>query len=48
MNAPSDIAVAAQLFSVAAEWRRTTFGLSVTRASVSNILRTDTESSLLK
>jgi hypothetical protein len=43
MNAPSDIAVAAQLFSVAAEWRRTTFGLSVTRASVSNILRTDTD-----
>jgi hypothetical protein len=43
MNAPSDVAAAAQLFSVAAPWRRTTFGLSVTRASVSNILLTDTE-----
>ena len=39
MNAPLDIAVAAQLFSVAAEWRRTTFGLRVTRAWVSNMLR---------
>ncbi len=43
MNAPSDIAVAAQLFSIAGAWRGTTFGLSVTRASVSDILRTDTD-----
>lgn len=43
MNAPSDIAVAAQIFSVAAAWRGTTLGLSVTNASVSDILRTDTD-----
>ena len=43
MNAPSDIAVSAQLFSVATQWRRTTFGVSVTRASVAGILRTDTD-----
>src|SRR5665213_2308315 len=43
MNAPSEIAVAAQLFSIAAEWKNTTFGLSVARASVSDILRTDTD-----
>src|ERR1039457_186326 len=43
MNAPSDIAVSAQLFSVSAAWRGTTMGLSVTRAEVSNIVRTDTD-----
>jgi hypothetical protein len=43
MNAPSDIAVAAQLFSISGAWRKTTFGLSVARASVSDILRTDTD-----
>lgn len=43
MNAPADIAVAAQIFSVASEWRNTTIALSVTRASVANILRTDTD-----
>jgi hypothetical protein len=43
MNAPTDIAVAAQLFSVAGDWRGTTVGLSVTRADVSDILRTDTD-----
>jgi hypothetical protein len=43
MNAPSDIAVNAQLFSISAAWRNTTFGLSVTRASVSDIVRTDTD-----
>ncbi len=43
MNAPSDISVSAQLFSVAAAWRNTTFGLSVTRSSVADILRTDTD-----
>lgn len=43
MNAPTDIAVAAQLFSVAGEWRGTTIGLSVTRADVADILRTDTD-----
>jgi hypothetical protein len=43
MNAPTDIAVAAQLFSVAGEWKNTTIGLSVARASVSDILRTDTD-----
>ena len=43
MNAPSDIAVAAQLFAIAAEWRGSTIALSVTRASVSDILRTDTD-----
>src|SRR5471032_1111294 len=43
MNAPADIAVAAQLFSVAGEWKNTTIGLSVARASVSDILRTDTD-----
>jgi hypothetical protein len=43
MNAPSDIAVSAQLFSVATAWRSTTFGLSVARASVSDIVRTDTD-----
>jgi hypothetical protein len=43
MNAPSDIAVSAQLFSVAGMWRGTTLGLSVTRALVSDILRTDTD-----
>jgi hypothetical protein len=43
MNAPSDISVSAQLFSVAGEWRKTTFGLSVTRAAVSDIIRTDTD-----
>jgi hypothetical protein len=43
MSAPSDIAVSAQLFSITSQWRGTTIGLSVTRASVSNILRTDTD-----
>jgi hypothetical protein len=43
MNAPSDISVAAQVFAVESAWRGTTVGLSVTRASVSNILRTDTD-----
>lgn len=43
MNAPADIAVAAHIFSVASEWRNTTIALSVTRASVANILRTDTD-----
>jgi hypothetical protein len=43
MNAPSDIAVAAQLFSVAGEWRGTTVGLSVARAAVADIMRTDTD-----
>ena len=43
MNAPSDIAVAAQLFSVSTAWRNTTFGLSVLRSSVADILRTDTD-----
>ena len=43
MNAPSDIAVTAQLFSLSTVWRNTTFGLSVARASVSDILRTDTD-----
>ena len=43
MNAPSDIEVAAQLFAIAGEWRGTTLGFSVTRASVSDILRTDTD-----
>ncbi len=43
MSAPSDIGVDAQLFSVVGAWRGTTFGLSVTRASVSDILRTDTD-----
>jgi len=43
MNAPSDIAVSAQLFSITGRWRGTTLGVSVTRASVSNILRTDTD-----
>jgi len=43
MNAPSDIAVAAQLFGIAGEWKQTTIALSVTRASVANILRTDTD-----
>lgn len=43
MNAPSDISVAAQLFSVAAAWRGTTFGLSVARAAVNDITRTDTD-----
>ena len=43
MNAPSDIAVSAQLFSAAAAWRGTTFGLSVVRAGVSDVVRTDTD-----
>ena len=43
MSAPSDIAVSAQVFSIAGEWRKTTLGLNVTRASVSDILRTDTD-----
>src|ERR1017187_6607560 len=43
MNAPADIAVSAQLFSVSGEWRSTTVGLSVTRAAVSDIVRTDTD-----
>ncbi len=43
MNAPSDIAVSAQIFSVATAWRSTTFALSVTRASVSDIVRTETD-----
>lgn len=43
MNAPSDIAVSAQLFSAAAAWRGTTLGLSVARAGVADIVRTDTD-----
>jgi hypothetical protein len=43
MNAPSDIAVSAQVFSISTAWRSTTFGLSVARASVSDIVRTDTD-----
>ncbi len=43
MNAPSDIAVAAQLFAIAGQWKNTTIALSVARASVSDILRTDTD-----
>src|ERR1035437_4321109 len=39
MNAPSDIAVSAQLFSAAAAWRGTTLGLSVARAGVADIGR---------
>lgn len=43
MNAPSDIAVSAQLFSAATAWRGTTLGLSVARAGVADIVRTDTD-----
>lgn len=43
MNAPSDIAVSAQLFSIATRVRGTTLGVSVTLASVADILRTDTD-----
>lgn len=43
MNAPSDISVSAQVFSVATAWRGTTFGLSVARAAVNDITRTDTD-----
>jgi hypothetical protein len=43
MNAPSDIAVSAQLFSVSGDWRGTTMGLSVARAAVADIVRTDTD-----
>jgi hypothetical protein len=43
MNAPTDIAVAAQLFSIAGDLRGTTIGVSVARADVSDILRTDTD-----
>jgi hypothetical protein len=43
MNAPSDIAVSAQLFSVDGTWRGTTLGLSVARAGVADVVRTDTD-----
>jgi hypothetical protein len=43
MNAPTDIAVDAEIFSIDAAWKNTTYGLSVTRAAVSDILRTDTD-----
>jgi hypothetical protein len=43
MNAPSDIAVSAQLFSLAGTWRGTTLGLSVARAGVADVVRTDTD-----
>jgi hypothetical protein len=43
MNAPSDLAVSAQLFSAAAAWRGTTLGVSVVRAGVADIVRTDTD-----
>lgn len=43
MNAPSDIAVSAQLFSVDGKWNGTTLGLSVARAGVADVVRTDTD-----
>jgi hypothetical protein len=43
MNVPADIGVAAQIMSVAGEWKNTTIALTVAHASVSDILRTDAD-----
>ena len=43
MNTSQDIGISAQIFSVAALWRETTLGISVARASVADLLRTDAD-----
>jgi hypothetical protein len=44
MNAPVDVAVQAQLATVAGRWRNgTTFALSIASASVTDLLRTDSD-----
>src|ERR1700730_18014064 len=43
MNASDDIGVTAQLGSVTGPWRRTTIGLSVARAVVGGLVRTDAD-----
>ena len=43
MNTSDDAGVTAQLGSVSGAWRKTTFGVSVVRASVSGLVRTDAD-----
>ena len=43
MSAPADVAVSAQAATIAAAWRATTIGLTLVRASVGGISRTDSD-----
>src|SRR5579862_3580064 len=43
MSAPADIAASAQVGSLATRWRGTTVAVTVAHASVSGLLRTDTD-----
>jgi hypothetical protein len=43
LSTPADVAVSAQLATAAATWKGTTIGVTLLRASVGNILRTDTD-----
>ena len=43
MSAPTDISLSAQVGSIATVWRRTTFAITVARAAVSGLLRTDSD-----
>lgn len=43
MSAPTDISVSAQVGSIAGFWRGTTFAITVARAAVSGLLRTDSD-----
>ncbi len=43
MSAPSDFGISAQVGTIAVKWRRTTLGVTVARAAVGELLRTDTD-----
>lgn len=43
MSAPTDISVSAQVGSIAGLWRGTTFAVTVARAAVNGLLRTDSD-----
>lgn len=43
MSAPSDYGISAQVGTIAFDWRRTTLGLTIARAAVGDLSRTDTD-----